>query len=419
MFRGDDPVDDSEEGQEEQEEQDEGDEMSQRSGRVSQYRGISRNSQRVDGTFSWKAQIYHAGAQKHIGTYDTAIKAARAYDKEAKRLHGGDWDYLNFPQAPSGSGSGGSSSGAGCGGGAGCEHASCAREILMDLFTANDGANWPDERKVNWGSDVALCDWAGIEVDAAGNVTSADLSWITQKTIWSRYLVRADPRRGLDTVCEGQEVEVRFEDGLHWYTGGVEHVHGDGTLDIAYADGDFEARVPLVSAAGARVRRPIGELVGGSGDRRRRKLVTEGGLVTEGEGTAVLGWSKTGSRGRFHGNKATLTRPRKSRGVGDRGTAGSQFFRVIVATNVQVCAAQGRERERLERLERLVQVKAAAAQEKEQEKEQLVHQLKSSWAALDEILSANGLTPADANASFDQTSVGPRGGVARPICQCK
>jgi hypothetical protein len=46
------------------------------------------------------------------------------------------------------------------------------RAILMELFTANDGANWSDQKAANWGSDAALHDWAGVRADATGNVTS-------------------------------------------------------------------------------------------------------------------------------------------------------------------------------------------------------------------------------------------------------
>ena len=51
------------------------------------------------------------------------------------------------------------------------------RDILMDLFSANDGGNWYNEKKANWGSDgVALSDWAGVEADDNGNVTEIDMS---------------------------------------------------------------------------------------------------------------------------------------------------------------------------------------------------------------------------------------------------
>jgi hypothetical protein len=46
------------------------------------------------------------------------------------------------------------------------------RDFLMDLFSANDGADWSDKHKENWGSDAALCDWAGVGADADGNVRS-------------------------------------------------------------------------------------------------------------------------------------------------------------------------------------------------------------------------------------------------------
>lgn len=36
----------------------------------------------------WKAQIREAGTVNHIGYFDSAIEAAKAYQKEAERLHG-------------------------------------------------------------------------------------------------------------------------------------------------------------------------------------------------------------------------------------------------------------------------------------------------------------------------------------------
>ena len=57
------------------------------------------------------------------------------------------------------------------------EKAISDRDILMDLFSANDGGNWSDKEKANWGSDdVALSDWAGVKADDDGNVTEINLS---------------------------------------------------------------------------------------------------------------------------------------------------------------------------------------------------------------------------------------------------
>ena len=49
------------------------------------------------------------------------------------------------------------------------------RLSLLDLFRSNDGDNWDDKRKENWGTDAPLSEWAGVKVDADENVTELDL----------------------------------------------------------------------------------------------------------------------------------------------------------------------------------------------------------------------------------------------------
>ena len=57
----------------------------------SSYRGVTIERGR------WKAQIGYGGKTHHIGTYDTDVDAAKAYDSEALRVHGAK-ALLNFPK---------------------------------------------------------------------------------------------------------------------------------------------------------------------------------------------------------------------------------------------------------------------------------------------------------------------------------
>jgi hypothetical protein len=50
---------------------------------------------RITGRFG--ARIQHLGVRRHLGYYDTAEAAARAYDEAARRLHG-EFACLNFPE---------------------------------------------------------------------------------------------------------------------------------------------------------------------------------------------------------------------------------------------------------------------------------------------------------------------------------
>ena len=56
----------------------------------SSYRGVTIERGR------WKAQIGYEGKTHHIGTFDTDEEAARAYDREAIRVHGAKAQ-CNFP----------------------------------------------------------------------------------------------------------------------------------------------------------------------------------------------------------------------------------------------------------------------------------------------------------------------------------
>jgi hypothetical protein len=59
----------------------------------SQYKGVSliRVSNR------WSAKIKENGRLRHIGTFDSEVDAARAFDREALRIHG-EYAFLNFAQ---------------------------------------------------------------------------------------------------------------------------------------------------------------------------------------------------------------------------------------------------------------------------------------------------------------------------------
>ncbi|MGA2092565.1 MAG: AP2/ERF family transcription factor [Sedimentisphaerales bacterium] len=60
---------------------------------TSQYTGVHLNKK----TGKWVAQIRIDGKGTHLGTFDSEIEAARAYDRAAKREHG-IFARLNFPE---------------------------------------------------------------------------------------------------------------------------------------------------------------------------------------------------------------------------------------------------------------------------------------------------------------------------------
>lgn len=63
---------------------------------TSGYKGVIKRSLK-DGSFSWTAIIRKDGKMTNLGSYRTAEDAARAYDAEAKNLHG-EFAHLNFPE---------------------------------------------------------------------------------------------------------------------------------------------------------------------------------------------------------------------------------------------------------------------------------------------------------------------------------
>lgn len=63
----------------------------QRCDSLQPYKGVQRKRGK-----RWLARITAGGERHHLGTFDTAEAAARAYDEAARRLHG-DFACVNFP----------------------------------------------------------------------------------------------------------------------------------------------------------------------------------------------------------------------------------------------------------------------------------------------------------------------------------
>jgi hypothetical protein len=58
------------------------------------YRGVSRRKQNLTRPFT--AQIRHLGTYIHLGYFETAEDAARAFDRKSREVWG-DFARLNFP----------------------------------------------------------------------------------------------------------------------------------------------------------------------------------------------------------------------------------------------------------------------------------------------------------------------------------
>ena len=56
--------------------------------------------------------------------------------------------------------------------------------------------------------------------------------------------VEDDDQDPLEAITVGMSVKADFMNLGTWYSGTVTRVREDGTSDVRYADGDFEARIP-------------------------------------------------------------------------------------------------------------------------------------------------------------------------------
>lgn len=64
------------------------------------YKGVKRIDKKPQWSVRWIAAIKKDGRSRHLGSYDTAEEAARAYDRAAVQLFG-EFASLNFPQPSS------------------------------------------------------------------------------------------------------------------------------------------------------------------------------------------------------------------------------------------------------------------------------------------------------------------------------
>jgi hypothetical protein len=58
---------------------------------TSKYKGVHRNAGK------WRAMIRFGGKKRHLGFFDTEFDAARAYDEQAREIHG-EFAILNFKE---------------------------------------------------------------------------------------------------------------------------------------------------------------------------------------------------------------------------------------------------------------------------------------------------------------------------------
>ena len=62
------------------------------------------------------------------------------------------------------------------------------RDILLRIYKANNGVNWPENAQKNWNSDEPIGQWAGVKTDAEGRVTELRLSNDSIKGIFPKEI---------------------------------------------------------------------------------------------------------------------------------------------------------------------------------------------------------------------------------------
>jgi len=61
------------------------------------YKGVTKRLMKNKTKYQYIARLQHKGKIHHLGRFNTALEAAKAYDEKAKELFG-EFAYLNFPE---------------------------------------------------------------------------------------------------------------------------------------------------------------------------------------------------------------------------------------------------------------------------------------------------------------------------------